>query len=126
MYCNRHGLLTYRDRTSSQGGQQRKRLHSLVPSKTVQEVAEYVSRYHYIAQITYAIDRCIKACMHVLSRWIYLCIRFLELSADLEIRVETAFYNRLDALPNGPKIVHDDRVATDEELHKQAVDLVSR
>jgi len=77
------------------GGQHRKRMHSCVPGKSMQEVAEYVSR-------------------------------FLELSLDLEMRVENEFYDRLEALPNGPKIIHDHRSTTDDELQKQAVELVSR
>jgi hypothetical protein len=73
--------------------------------------------------------------------------RFLELSADLEIRVEDEFYDRLETaptgpkmvpngpkmvpngpkmVPNGPKMVHDDRSATDDELQKQAVEFISR
>jgi hypothetical protein len=59
--------------------------------------------------------------------------RFLELSADLEIRVEDDFYDRLETAPNGPKMapngpkmVHDDRSATDDELQKQAVEFISR
>jgi len=68
--------------------------------------------------------------MHEVAEYV---ARFLELSADLEIRVEDDFYDRLETAPNGPKMapngpkmVHDDRSATDDELQKQAVEFISR